>query len=66
MSHFLAKGKEVYGGIDIFHGVELTPQPATTNPPIPASISFPSALIQVLENDSWKRRQKAKAHAIQL
>lgn len=32
----------------------------------PAGITFPSTLIQILENDSWKREQKAKAHAIQL
>lgn len=36
----------------------------------PASSSslqvLPSALVQILGNDSWEREQKAKAHAIQL
>lgn len=32
VSHFHSKGKQVYGGIDIFCGVEVTPRPATAKP----------------------------------
>lgn len=46
-------------GIDMFHGNH-------SQFLIPASITFPSTLIQILENDSWRRGQKAKAHEIQL
>lgn len=31
-SHFYFKRKQVYGGTDIFHGMEVTLQPATVNP----------------------------------
>ena len=62
---FTPKENKFMGALTFFMAWKSPPsQPEPT--PIPASITVPSALIQVLENDSWMRRQKAKAHAIQL